>query len=191
MSDDPNVPFQPEPAEPPVAEPAAAEPDVAPAGPSAADAWDDVVLKLRELGEAMAAWTKAAADTPENRRHLDEVRAGVSDVARQANDAFSSVASSDFGRQVSESATQVGQAIGTTAHEVGQAAGPAVASAFAGLADMFGRAAHKVDETVAAQAAKAQQEAPAPGEPAAPAPAAPAEPQPPVAPTPPEGPAGE
>jgi 2-oxoglutarate dehydrogenase E2 component (dihydrolipoamide succinyltransferase) len=202
MSDDPNVPIQPEPAEQPAAEPAAA-PDAAPAGPSAGEAWETVVVKLRELGDAVAAWTKAATDTPENRQHLDEVRSGVADMTRQASDAFSSVASSDFGRHMSENATQMGQAIGSTAHEVGQTAGPAVASAFAGLADMFGRAAHKVDQTVAAQAAHAPQPAapaepaepapaPATAEPAAPAPApAPAAPEPPVAPTPPEGPASE
>ena len=182
MNDDPNAPIEPEPAEQPFAEPAAAA-DAAAAGPSAGEAWDVVVVKLRELGDAVAAWTKAATDTPENRQHLDEVRAGVTDMTRQASDAFSSVASSDFGRQMSEGATQMGQAIGGTAHEIGQAAAPAVASAFAGLADIFGRAAHKVDETVAAQAAAATQ-------PPAPAPA-PATPEQPVAPAPPENPAGE
>lgn len=194
MSDDSNVPGQPQPAEQSAAEPAAA-PDAAPAGPSAGEAWEVVVVKLRELGEAVASWTKAATDTPENRRHIDEVRAGVTDMTRQASDAFSSVASSDLGRQMSEGATQMGQAIGGTAHEIGQTAGPAVASAFAGLADMFGRAAHKVDETVAAQAAQAPPQpasaetpAPTPEPPPAPAPAAP---EPPVARTPPEGPAGE
>ena len=145
-----------------------------------------MVDRLRELGDAISIWTRAAADTPENRKHIEEVRSGVNEMSRQAGEAFSSVATSDFGRQVSEGATQVGQAIGETATEFGQAAAPHVASAFAGLADAFGRAAHKVEESVTTPAGP-----PAPPEePGAPAPA-PAAPQPPVAPAPPEDPTGE
>jgi 2-oxoglutarate dehydrogenase E2 component (dihydrolipoamide succinyltransferase) len=173
---------QPAAPEPEVAAPAA-EPIPAP-GPSSAEAWQDVVVKLRELGDAFAVWTKSATDTPENRRHVEEVRSGVNEMARQASDAFSSVAASDFGRQVSEGAQEFGQA----AQEFGAAAAPHVASAFSGLADMFGRAAHKVEESVS-QASQAAPPAPAPARaptaaPAAPAPA-PAEPTAPVAPQPP------
>jgi hypothetical protein len=166
MSDQPEVPIQPEPqsAEPdvgagmPEAEPvvgaslgaepaAAAEPQAA--GPTAGEAWDAVVVKLRELSDAVTAWAKAAADTPENRQHVDEVRNGVNDMARQANEAFNNVSSSDFGRNMAEGATQMGSAIGEGAQEFGKAAAPHVATAFAGLADVFGRAAQKVGETVA------------------------------------------
>jgi hypothetical protein len=115
-------------------------------GPSAREAWGDVVISLGDLGGAISAWAKAATDTPENRQHLEEVRSVVNDMARQASEAFSAVAESDFGRQVAEGATQVGSAIGSTAQGIGQAAAPHVASAFAGLADAFGRAAEKVGE---------------------------------------------
>ena len=139
--------------------------DAPPTGPSAADAW-----------------TKAAADTPENRKHLEEVRSGVNEVARQANDAFSSVASGDVGRQISEGATQMGHAIGEGAQELGAAAAPHVASMFAGLADMFGHAAQKVGESVPPPAPSDAQ-ASVGAEPAEPAPEAPVAPQPPVPPT--------
>ena len=51
MTDDPNVPIQPEPAEPAATEPAeTAASEAPPAGPSAGEAWDEVVLRLREMG---------------------------------------------------------------------------------------------------------------------------------------------
>ena len=156
--------------------------DAPPTGPSAAEAWEEVVVRLRELGDAISAWTKAAADTPENRKHLEEVRSGVNEVARQANDAFSSVASGDVGRQISEGATQMGHAIGEGAQELGAAAAPHVASMFAGLADMFGHAAQKVGESVPPPAPSDAQ-ASVGAEPAEPAPEAPVAPQPPVPPT--------
>lgn len=156
MSDETDVPIQPEPDEPavgagpPEAERAAsAASETGRTGPSAGEAWAGVIVKLGELGDAISAWAKAAADTPENREHIDEVRAGVNDMAKQANEAFSTVASSDFGRQVAEGATQMGTTIGETAQEFGQAAAPHVASAFAGLANAFGRAAEKMGDAAA------------------------------------------
>ena len=165
--------------------------EATPSGQSAGEAWGDVVSRLGELGDAISAWAKAAADTPENRKHLDDVRAGLDDVAQRANEAFSNVASSDFGRQVADGATQVGRDIGSTAQEIGQAAAPAVARAFAGLADAFGRAAEKVGEAAAPRTAEPP-ERPAPEPPASataavppapvtPAPGAPAH-EPPVSP---------
>jgi len=182
MTDESNVPIPPEPAEtpvgagPPEAEPAA--PNPAAAGPTPSAAWDDVVARLGDLGDALSAWAKAAADTPENREHLDEVRAGVNDMARQANEAFSAMAGSDFGRQVSESASQMGTAIGSSAQEFGQAAAPHVASAFAGLADAFGRAAQKVGEKASPPTAPDPDARPAPEPPASAAtPMPPSEPE--------------
>ena len=213
MSDDTAAPIRPEPqpapeptepevgaglpeAEPPVEPPAepATEPGAEsaagssaprPSGPTAGEAWEQVVRKLSELSDAISVWAKAAADTPENRRHVDDVRAGVNDMARQANEAFASVSGSDFGRQFAQGADQMGTAIGETASEFGAAAAPHVATAFAGLADVFGRAAQKVGESVSPPktpdpGARPAPEPPAtpmpPSEPAAaePAPAAPA-----------------
>jgi hypothetical protein len=183
MSDESSVPTQSEHEAARIAAgPEASAPELSagegvPAGQSAGEAWSDVVARLGELGDAISAWAKAAADTPENRKHLDDVRTGLDEVAQRANEAFSNVASGDFGRQVSDSATQMGTAIGSTAQEIGQAAAPAVASAFAGLADAFGRAAEKVGEAAAPRTAEPH-DRPAPEPPAAatPRPATPASP---------------
>lgn len=135
------------------------------------EAWDDVVVRLGELGDALSAWAKAATDSPENRKHLDEVRTGVNDMARQASDAFAEMTGGEFGRSVSEGASNMGQAIGDSATEFGQAAAPHIASAFAGIADAFGRAAQKVGEASAPSSAPPTRPAPEP--PATPMPAAP------------------
>jgi hypothetical protein len=181
MSDDPNAPMTDSTPPPPPGEPAesAAEPQ---AGPTASEAWADVVARMGELGAAMSAWAKAAADNPDNRRHLDEVRSGVNDMAGKAEAAFAEVAASDFGQQVKAGATEAGEAIGDAAQKVSAAAAPHVASAFAGLADVFGRAAHKVGEAADRQSAAT----PAPPAQASDAPAPdPAAPAPPTAPEPP------
>jgi len=174
------------------AEPQAAAEPAEPSGPTPGEAWDSVVSALGTLGDALSTWAKAAADTPENRKHVDEVRNGVNEMARQAGEAFSAMADSDFGRQFAEGATQMGQSIGEGAQEFSQAAAPHVATAFAGLADVFGRAAQKVSEATTSRPAAEPPSRPAPEPPAAeeaavPAPAAASEQ--PVAPSAP--PAGE
>ena len=122
-------------------------------GPTASEAWNGVVAAIGDLGEAVAAWARAATDDPENRRHLDEVRTSVNDMARRADTAFSSVAGSDFGQQVRHGADDAGQAFADTAQKVSDAAAPHVATAFAGLADVFGRAAQKAGEAAASRPA--------------------------------------
>jgi len=118
----------------------------APEGRSAGDAWDGVVVAIGGLGDAISAWARAATDNPENRRHLDEVRGSVNDMAQKAGTMFSDVANSEFGQQVRQSADDAGQAFADTAQRVSEAAAPHVANAFAGLADVFGRAAQRAGE---------------------------------------------
>lgn len=113
-----------------------------------ADAWTDVVARMGELGSAISAWARTAADDPQNKQRLEQVRAGVDEMARQADVAFGKVASSDFGQQVSQGAAQAGDAIGDAAQQVSDAAAPHVATALSGLASVFGRAAAKVDQAV-------------------------------------------
>ena len=117
-------------------------------GSPTADAWNDVVARMTELGTALSAWAKSAADDPQNKQRLDSVRAGVDEMARQADVAFGKVTSSDFGQQFSQGAQQAGDAIGDAAQQVSDAAAPHVATALSGLASVFGRAAAKVDEAV-------------------------------------------
>lgn len=142
-----------------------------PSGPGPSEAWDRVVASMAELGDAIAAWTRSAADDPQNRQRLDQVKAGVDDLGKKADSAFEQVKGSDFGQQVSEGAQQAGQAIGDAAQQVQQTAAPHVASAFSGLADMFGKAAAKVDEAVSRDRAPSAPAAEPPSPPAsAPAP---------------------
>jgi len=162
--------------------PAAPEPPSAPAepsgsGPSVSESWDDVVARMKDLGDAISGWAHAAADNPENREHLDQVRQSLGEMSAKAAETFAEVAHSDFGKSVAAGASQAGQAIGDAATTVGQAAAPHVASAFAGLADVFGKAAQHVSEQTARQAAPAASaEGEAEGEAAAAPAAAEAEP---------------
>jgi len=182
MTDEPTA--TPEPETQPGAEQTAPEPPAGPTGPSASEAWADVVARMSELGSAVTTWTRAAADNPENRRRLEDVRNGVNDMAKQADAAFSRVTSTDFGQQVKSGAGEAGQAIGDAAQKVSDAAAPHVATAFSGLASAFGRAAHRVEAAAARQKepatappAEAAKQEPAPDvtPPAPPAPPTPGE----------------
>jgi len=153
MTDETSTPVADESAAPAPDAASAPEPAAAPAqapapGGPTADAWNDVVARMTELGTALSAWAKSAADDPQNKQRLDSVRAGVDEMARQADVAFSKVTSSDFGQQFSQGAQQAGDAIGDAAQQVSDAAAPHVATALSGLASVFGRAAAKVDEAV-------------------------------------------
>jgi hypothetical protein len=125
---------------------------------------------MGELGSALSAWAKSAADDPMNKQRLNQVRAGVDEMARQADAALGRVTSSDFGQQVSQGAQQAGDAIGDAAQQVSAAAAPHVATALSGLASVFGKAAVKVDEAVSRDRTPEP-----PAQAAQPAPAGPAE----------------
>jgi len=175
MTDETNLPVMP-------SEPEAehAEPDPGPSapGPSASDAWGEVLSSVAEFGDAISSWARTAANEPRNRGHLEELRKGVNDMTRQADEAFSAVADSEFGQHLSESASQAGEAIGSMAAEFGQAAAPHIATAFAGLADVFGRAAQRVGEAAGTQGGSEPATRPAPEPPSADAVAAPRESKP-------------
>jgi hypothetical protein len=155
MSDEDRDPTQ----EPPTDEPAVTaepegqeatetEPDAATAeGPGAGEAWNDVLSSVGQLGDAITKWAKTAADDPENRRRLGEVRAGMDDMARQAQETFEGIDETEFGRRVRQGADQTGRVVGDAAQRVSDAAAPHVAVIFAGLADAFGQAAASVDES--------------------------------------------
>ena len=186
MTDDPTV--TPDPEARPAGDSGAETPPSAETNRSAGEAWADVVVRMNELGMAVTTWTKAAADNPDNRRHLDDVRNGVNDMAKQADAAFSRVTSAEFSQQVKSGAGEAGQAIGGAAQKVSDAAAPHVATAFSGIAGVFGRAAQKVEEAAARQkehVAAAGATAPPAPEAATSAHEAAAPPAPPSPPTPP------
>ena len=146
MTDENTAPKAEETAPEESAAPADASPPTGEPSPPAADmgkAWDDVLAGVNQLSDALGKWAKAAADDPENRRRLDQVRAGMDDMSRQAESAFNDISSSEFGAQVRQGAQQVGEA----AQRAGEAAAPHVAAVFGGLAEAFGTAADKVGES--------------------------------------------
>jgi hypothetical protein len=122
--------------------------DPQPTAAPSSEAWNNVVASMSGLGVALSAWAKSAADDPQNKARLESVRAGVDEMARQADVAFGKVTSTEFGQQVSQGAQQAGDAIGDAAQQVSDAAAPHVATALSGMASLFGRAAAKVDEAV-------------------------------------------
>jgi len=123
-------------------------PDPEPNGTSSptGEAWEDVVARMNDLGEAVARWVRAAANEPDTKEKLDRVRAGIDDIGQKADAALGRAVRSDLGQQVKEGAEQAGQAMSDAAQRVTDVAAPHVKNAFAGLSDVFGKAAARVDE---------------------------------------------
>jgi len=117
------------------------EPPAAP-GPSTGEAWDAVLARMSDFGVAVSVWAGAAANEPETKERLDEVRAGIDEIGTKLDAAV--------GRAVR---SQAGQAIGDAARTVAEATAPTVRDVFSELSNMFGRAASRVDATVKAAAA--------------------------------------
>jgi hypothetical protein len=135
-----------------------------PLGPTPSEAWNDVVGRLSDLGDAVVRWVKAAADEPDTKAKLDQVRAGIDEIGKRADAALGRAVRSDIGHQVVEGAEQAGQAIRGVAQQVSHAAAPAVRSTLAGLSDAFGKAAAKVDEATQRRAEPAPTVEPKPSE---------------------------
>lgn len=117
-----------------------------PSGPTAGEAWDDVLAHMKGLGEAVSGWIQAAANEPDTKEKLDQVRAGIADIGLMADAALGRAVRSDLGHQVREGAEQASQAFSDAAQHVTQVAGPHVKSVLSGLSEVFGKAAARVDE---------------------------------------------
>lgn len=142
---------------------------------TAAEAWNEVVARMGELGDAITRWTKAAANDPENRRRVEEVNARVGDMATKAETAIYGV-SSDIGEQVRLGMAKAGKAIDETARKVSAAAAPHISNAFAELSNQFARAAARVDQAITERPERGSDNAPP--TPPPPAPPIPEEPAP-------------
>ena len=117
-----------------------------PASGNGSQEWQDVLARMSELAEAVGRWAKAATNDPETKQRLAQVRSGIDDLARKADEAMGRVEGTDLGKRVKDGAEQTGQVIGEAAQRVTEVAAPAVKSALAGLSDAFGKAAVKLDE---------------------------------------------
>ena len=168
MTDETGLPTPEPPTVPPVAPEPPMAPPVTPAeapdasGPRAGDAWDDVMARMNDLGDAVMNWAKAATNDPSARQKLDQFRGGINDIGQKADAAFGP--GSDFGQHVKGGAEQAGAAFNDAAQQVTQAAAPHMRNAFTVIAEAFGKAAAKMDEV-----AQSREEPAAPATPDVPA----------------------
>lgn len=116
-----------------------------PVAPTASQAWQNVLARMSDLGDAMGQWTKVAASEADIKQKFEHVRAGINDIAQEAATALGH-AESESGQQVKEGIEQAAQAFGDAAQRVREATEPHVKDAFADLSDVFGKAAARRGE---------------------------------------------
>ena len=116
-----------------------------PAAPTASQAWQNVLARMSDLGDAVGQWTKVAANEADTKQKFEQVRADINDIAQKAAIALGQ-AESESGQQVKKGIEQAGQAFGGAAQRVREATQPHVKDAFADLSDIFGKAAVRIGE---------------------------------------------
>jgi len=126
------------------------------------EAWREVLVQIDALGDAVGAWTRAAINDPENRRHAAEIRGKLEAIASRVAGTIDDASKTDVGSAVVDGAEKTGRAIVDTSEKLADAAAPHVASALSGLAGVFGLAAERVGKAA---------ERPAPAAPPVPEPA--------------------
>jgi len=134
-----------------------------PAAPTSTQAWQNVLARMSDLGDAVGQWTKVAANEADTKQKFEQVRADINDIAQKAAIALGQ-AESESGQQVKKGIEQAGQAFGDAAQRMRDATEPHVKSAFADLSDAFGKAAAKMGEPRPPQ----PKSAPTPAKPKAP-----------------------
>ena len=121
-----------------------------PAAPTSTQAWQNVLARMSDLGDALEQWTKMAANEADTKQKFERVRAGINNIAQKTAAAMGN-AESESGQQVKEGIEQVGEAFGDAAQRVREATEPHVKDAFADLSDIFGKAAERMGEPSPAQ----------------------------------------
>lgn len=122
----------------------------APVAPTATQAWQNVLARMSDFGDALGQWTKMAAAEADTKQKFEQVRTGINDIAQKADTALGH-AESELGQHVKEGAEQARQAFGDAAQRMREATEPHVKDAFADLSDIFGKAAARMGEPSPAQ----------------------------------------
>lgn len=89
---------------------AAADPGAPRAAAPPADEWEELGRRVSELGDAIVAAVRAAADDPENRKRLDELKSGLESMVTVVGDAFSGASETNEGKRLGEAAERVAAA---------------------------------------------------------------------------------
>jgi hypothetical protein len=116
------------------------------------DAWEEVLERMSGLGDAVVRWSTAAAQDPDAQQKLADVRAGLDDIAQKALVAPGRVARGDLVGPVEDGAEQASRVMWETAQQAGEAVAPYLGIVLAGLSDILGRVAVKLDEAASSHA---------------------------------------
>ncbi len=130
-----------------------ATPVDAPQAPVSDGSWDEVVQHIKELGDSIGRWAITAVNDPEYRRHANELKGHLENIAGTVTDAVDDAAASELGQSVKSAASTAGGAIKDASQTVAREVSPSLAEAFRSAADGLRKAASKMDEHAAASPA--------------------------------------
>jgi hypothetical protein len=110
------------------------------------DAWRDVVAQLEAFTEAVGRWAKAAVQDPDNKRRVEELKAGMDKIASSIGEAADKAADSEVGQSFKEAAGKTGDAFKVAGQKIGSEVGPHLAGAFKTASDKLREAADKIEQ---------------------------------------------
>lgn len=127
---------------------------------ASAEAWQRVLDRFDELGEALGRWASAAVDDPENRERAEELKTRVEGVADRIGDAMDEATRTDVGHGVKDAATKAGDALKDFGGRFTGEVAPRMADAFEFAAERLRDAAEQMERSGAAGGDTSQDDAP-------------------------------
>lgn len=112
----------------------------------AGDAWRDVVAQLEAFTEAVGRWAKAAVKDPDNKRRVEELKAGMDKIASSIGEAADKATDSEVGQSFKEAAEKTGEAFKVAGQKFGSEVGPHLAGAFKTASEKLHEAAGKMEQ---------------------------------------------
>ncbi len=100
-----------------------------PTPPPAGDPWKEVGKQFQILGESLATAFRTSLESEENRRHVQEMKAGVESMVKEVSQAIKDTATSPQSRQVRDEAEKTAHSLREASQQTVQQVRPHLVSA--------------------------------------------------------------
>lgn len=112
------------------------------------DMWADLGEQFRQLGNSLGEAIRTTWNDPRSQETLSEIKAGLSGVVDEIDQAIDSAANSEEGKRIQEEARKTFNQLEETGRETVEKAKPHVLSAMLTVSEELGKVIDKLDESL-------------------------------------------
>ncbi len=125
----------------------------------AGDPWKEVGKQFQILGESLATAFRASLESEENRRHVQEMKAGVESMVKEVSQAIKDTAASPQSRQVRDEAEKTAHSLREASQQTMQQVRPHLVSALRQVNEELQKMLDRLEHPMAAPDASPAQAA--------------------------------